>query len=319
MSFALHVKEEVIAHDFNDEQQKAFLSGFIKQNGDLVYSHQSQKLKISTISNRIVRSLISFLKKIFVGETEVSIIQSQTLKKHKIFQVTLIGDLQKLFFDLNLQKQQEESSFHLPNKWLEESNLRAYISGIFIASGSVNSPKTSNYHLELQFKTSAEAHYFQEVLNDYQFEFKFLKRDSSHYLIYLKKALLVSDFLKFIDAPQSVMEFENERISRDMVNSINRISNIDISNQSKVLKTGHKQVIQIKYLQRKNKLNRLSPKAQVLAKIRLKNPELSFLELEEEMAKNNIQITKSGISYLFKIIEKIYREEHKIEEKKNGK
>jgi len=317
MSFALNVKEEVISHDFNEEQQKAFLSGFIKQNGELVFSNNNQKLKITTISNRIARSLIAFIKKIFSGSVEIAIIQSQTLKKNKVFQITLIGQVQKFLLELFIVDQQMNRILKLPKKWLDEDeNFRAFISGLFIATGSVNSPKTSNYHLELQFKHLKEAEYIKSCLEKYRFDFKILKR-KYRVLLYLKKSLLVSDFLKFIDAPQSVMEFENERISRDMINNINRISNIDISNQSKVLKTATSQIEKIKYLQRKNRLQDLSPKAVLLAKIRVKKPELSYLELEEEMAKHGEKITKSGISYLFRSIDRLY--EKVIKENKGDK
>jgi len=308
MSFALSVKEEIISHEFDPIQQQAFLSGFIRQNGEFILSNKHQKLRLTTISNRIARALIAFIKPLFKGELEVAIVQAQTLKKQKTFQITLIGDLENFLQELSIPKL-GHAPMDLPEVWVSnDTYFRAYISGVFCASGSVNSPTTSNYHLELQFKSESEALQVQKLLENYDFHFKFLARNSDRFILYLKQSMAVSDFLKFMDASQHVLEFENERISRDMINNINRISNIDIANQSKVLKAGTDQVAMIKYLQHYKQLEALPPKALALAKIRLKKPELSYTELEQEMAKLGFNVTKSGIAYLFKIIAKHYEE-----------
>lgn len=180
--------------------------------------------------------------------------------------------------------------------------LRAYAAGLFIGSGSVNSPKTSNYHLEIQFKTLDEANQFNQLMATYGFAFKLLSRKNERYLSYLKKSAMVSDFIKFLDAPQCVLSFENERISRDVVNNINRMQNIDISNQTRTIAASEKQIKAIQYLRTKEFLSELSPKTQALAQLRLRYPDASYQELTQKMQKNGYNITKSGISNLFRQI-----------------
>ncbi|WP_434335203.1 DNA-binding protein WhiA [Mycoplasma capricolum subsp. capricolum] len=308
MSFALEVKEEIVMHSFNEEQKLAYLSGFIRYSSDIIFSNNTSKIRFSTISNKIARTLLSFCRQLFDGQVEISIIQSQVLKKHKNFVLTLIGNINNFLQKLRIydQNNQKIYVFKVKDEIKDKTSIiRAYIAGIFTAIGSVNSPKTSNYHLDLQFKTKIDAINFIELTNDLGFNFKLLERTSNRYICYIKKSIMVSDFLKLIDASNSVMQFENERISRDVYNSINRVNNFDISNQTKTLVTGKKQIEIINYLKQTNQFHLLSKKAQVLADLRLNFPDYSYNELVEEMQKMGYEITKSGISSLFKNIEKL--------------
>ncbi|MDQ0567405.1 DNA-binding protein WhiA [Mycoplasma yeatsii] len=307
MSFALEVKEEIVTHSFNHDQKLAYLSGFIRYSSDIIFSNQAQKIRFSTISNKIARTLLSFTKEFFNGEVEISIIQSQVLKKNKTFVLTLIGDVDKFLQDLKIYNKENQKIYdYQVDESIKDktSIIRAYIAGIFTAVGSVNSPKTSNYHLELQFKSLVDADRFMILTKDLGFDFKLLERNANRFICYLKRSIMVSDFLKLIDATNSVLAFENERISRDVYNSINRVNNIDISNQTKVLKAGKKQVEMINYLKESNQFHLLSKKAQVLAEIRIQNPDYSYIELVEEMNQKGYSITKSGVSNLFRTMDK---------------
>ncbi|AEM68508.1 Uncharacterized protein conserved in bacteria [Mycoplasma putrefaciens] len=307
MSFALDVKEEIVTHSFNQDQKLAYLSGFIRYSSDIIFSNNTQKIRFSTISNKIARTLLSFSKEFFKGEIEVSIIQSQVLKKNKTFVLTLIGDIDNFLQTLKIYDQNNQKVYDFKiaeNQKNKTSILRAYIAGIFTATGSVNSPKTSNYHLEIQFKTLIDATNFINITKSLGFKFKLLERNANRFICYLKKSIMVSDFLKLIDASNAVLAFENERISRDVYNSINRVNNIDISNQTKILKAGKKQVATINYLKQTNQFFLLSKKCQVLADLRVENPEYSYQELAEEMQELGYQITKSGVSNLFRTMDK---------------
>ncbi|AXK50750.1 DNA-binding protein WhiA [Spiroplasma alleghenense] len=308
MSFALEVKEEIVTHTFTEQQKKAFLCGFIKYNGEIIISDNKSRLILTTISNRIARTIISFIKNFYEGEILISIIQSQKLKKSKTFQITLKDKVFEFLFNFNIYNTNKSGKIIEVEETFRNNTslLRAYISGVFIAVGSVNSPETSNYHLELQFGEEVSTSVFNELLKPLGFDFKTIKRKSK-FVSYIKKSTVVSDFLKLIDAPNSVMKFENQRISRDMLNNINRMINIDISNQAKTLDAGQRQAMQIKNLKEKGYFRFLSDKAKFLANVRLERPEATFSELEEILNNNNIPISKSGVSNLFRNIEKIYK------------
>ncbi|AVP49474.1 DNA-binding protein WhiA [Williamsoniiplasma luminosum] len=312
MSFALKVKEEIVSHSFTHIQKQTFLCGFIKSNGEFIYTSTGIKLRLSTISNRIARSLLSMCKEFFKGEIQIAIIQSQSLKKQKTFHLTLIGETEAFLRDLEIYDFNNHKNITVNETVLKTDDLlRAYIAGMFVALGSVNSPETINYHLEVQFKDLESAEYFSQILNKkYDFDFKILVRSENKIICYIKKSALVSDFIKLVDAPISVMEFENERISRDLVNNINRIQNIDIYNQRKTTSTAEKQTKQIHWLKEQKMFNALSDRIKILANLRLANPEMSYLELAQAMNKKGHKITKSGISNIFRTIDKIVGVDH---------
>lgn len=307
MSFAKEVKEEIIAHIFSPEQAQMFLSGFIKYNGELIYTNDGFKLKLTSTSSPIIRSIYTLLKTIYQGNIEIAIVQTQMITRKKIFQLTLTEKI-KDFLEKNsfydFKKNDKIIEVIINKEDQNESLIRAYISGLFVAIGSVNSPETSNYHLEFQFKDLESAQYICQILNKFDFNFKVIGKRNK-FICYVKRSTHVSDFLKFMDASQSVMKFENVRISRDLANSLNRVVNIEIYNQQKTISTGQKQIEQINLIKSKQVFAELSNKAKLLANLRLKNPDASYSELEMIMNEQGVIITKSGVSNLFKIITKL--------------
>ena len=67
-------------------------------------------------------------------------------------------------------------------------------------------------------------------------------------MIYIKEAEKISDYIKILGANKAVMYYENVRVYRDQKNKTNRLNNCERANQEKILKTGMKQLDDIKYL-----------------------------------------------------------------------
>ncbi|AGM25743.1 hypothetical protein SSYRP_v1c01470 [Spiroplasma syrphidicola EA-1] len=306
MSFALNVKEEISKKSFDLASQKSFLSGFIKYNMNLKLNNNYFNFEVSSISNSIIRMVYGFLKNLYQTDIEVIIIQSNKLKKTKTFVLKIKKDAVKILTDLNIYNFETNQKNIAPNSDWSEREVRAYIAGIFIACGSVNSPETSNYHLEVQFLEEASALAFKRLLTKFYFSFRIIKRNDK-YVCYIKKAILVSDFLKLIDAVNNVLEFENTRISRDITNSINRLNNIEISNQQKAIKAAEEQITMINYLIEHNFFNLLGHNTQKVALLRLENPDSSLQDLSNLLfEKENLEISKSGINHLFREIKTKY-------------
>ena len=179
---------------------------------------------------------------------------------------------------------------------------RAYLAGMFLASGSVNNPDTSNYHLEMSADSKQQAYYIQQLMNEYELNAKVIKRRSK-YVIYLKSAEKIGDFLRAIGASNSVMEFETTRIDRSMANTVNRWNNCDIANEMKAMSASQKQIDDIAYVIDKAGIEILDSKTQIVAKIRLANPELTLSELTDVYFDETGQtISKSGLHHRFKKI-----------------
>ena len=129
----------------------------------------------------------------------------------------------------------------------DEEQLRAYLRGVFLVSGSVNDPKTSRYHLEFILDTKEYANFINDLLNSYELNSKIIKREKN-YTVYIKEAEKISDFLRVIKAFSAVMYFEDIRIYRDHKNMTNRLNNCEQANMDKVFITANKQIKDIEKL-----------------------------------------------------------------------
>ena len=167
-----------------------------------------------------------------------------------------------------------------------------------MGAGSITNPKTK-YHLEIVFQNEENAAKVNTILNYYNINSKILKRNNK-YIIYLKDGEDISSFLAFIGANSSVLQFEENRVIRDVRNNVNRIVNCETANLNKVINASVKQVNDIKLLKKMNKFKDLKDGEKELAELRLKNPEASLTELGKMLEK---PISKSGVNHRMKAIE----------------
>ncbi|ASP27839.1 hypothetical protein SCORR_v1c00640 [Spiroplasma corruscae] len=315
MSFALKVKEEILNHNFTEKQMRMILLGFLKFNGELIYNDNEVLFQLSSSSNKIIRGVFNLLKNFYQEDFQTTVIDLPVnVSNKKLYRILISKNVKNFLESFEVynfndnKKVVKVKEFEINNTFEKHQDLvRAYVSGLFIAIGSVNSPETSNYHLELQFKSEEESSYFVGLMNQYNFDFKIVQRRNNS-VAYIKKSMLVSDFLKFIDASESVMAFENTRIDRDLKNNVNRYLNIEIHNQKNTIIAGSRQVKEIEFIKKQGLFGKLPIKAQKLAQARLKNPDASFSDLVQILEENNLKISKSGVSNLFKIISNIFNQ-----------
>ena len=182
---------------------------------------------------------------------------------------------------------------------------RAYLRGAFLAKGSINDPKTSRYHLEFSIDTIEEAEFIQELLNDFNLNSKILNRDKG-YMVYMKEAEKISDFLRIIKASQAVLYFEDIRIYRDNRNRTNRLNNCEQANTDKMIETATRQLEEIEFLKENLGFDLLDEKTQEAATYRCKYPEASLQELSEIISlETGKPITKSGLNHRFRKIKEL--------------
>ena len=95
--------------------------------------------------------------------------------------------------------------------------------------------------MELLIEESGEAVFVQKLLNLFDLNVKILTRDKG-YMLYIKEADKISDFLKIIKANNAVLYFENQRIYRNQKNQANRLNNCEQANMDKVVATATAQL-----------------------------------------------------------------------------
>jgi hypothetical protein len=186
-----------------------------------------------------------------------------------------------------------------------EEEIRAYLRGAFLSKGSINDPKTARYHLEFLVEEKEEATVINDLLNYFELNSKIITRDKG-YMVYVKEAEKIGDFLRIINANQAVLYYEDIRIYRDHKNMTNRLNNCEQANMDKIIATATKQIEQIDYLKENAAIDLLDDKTKEVIEYRLKYPEASLTELAEIISyETRKPITKSGLNHRFRKINEL--------------
>ena len=179
--------------------------------------------------------------------------------------------------------------------------MRAYLRGLFLVTGSINDPKTSRYHLEFLVDKLDYAKFISKILNDMDLNSRIITREKK-YMIYIKEAEKISDFLRIIKAYNGVMYYEDIRIYRDHKNMTNRLNNCEQANMDKIFFTANNQLKDIDKLREYDMMDLIDDKLMIVIEYREKYPEASLSELSSVMERDGIKITKSGLNHRFRKI-----------------
>lgn len=301
MSYASEVKKELTTLEVHFGNAKAELMALIRMNGSLGLSNHRFILNVQTENPATARRIYSLLKQFYDVESELLVRRKMKLKKNNLYIVRLNKGSDYVLKDLDILDgfQLKET---VPLDFLDDdAKVRSYLRGAFLATGSVNNPETSSYHLEIYSLYEDHNQTICEMMNRYGLNARTAKRRSG-YITYLKEAEKIADFLSLIGATSSMLKFEDIRIMRDMRNSVNRIVNCENANFNKVADAANRQIESIKYLNKKIGLNNLPVKLQEIAIARMAHPEVSLKELGELVPGG--PISKSGVNHrLRKIME----------------
>ena len=163
---------------------------------------------------------------------------------------------------------------------INEKLASFYFAGIFVSSGSISNLDSSSYHLEIRHIL------FNKIQN------------KNHFVLYLKRNDLISDFLQIIGANKSYFNFIDSIIERDFKNQITRIFNLDVHNQNRLVDSNIIFKENYQYIVDHKLTTKFKPQELEFYEFKIKNEFLSLSQLSEEFCKNrNIKITKSGLNH----------------------
>ncbi len=191
---------------------------------------------------------------------------------------------------------------------ISQDEKKSFLIGAFLSGGSINNiSKKTSYHLEFRSSNINYLKFLQEILFSYKISPSLIKRKYSS-ILYLKKGAEISDFLKIVDAKDSLYYLEDKIISRDLSNQVHRLNNLDISNISKSTKAGNEQIRIIKEIYNTKIYKKQHKKFKHFCALRISNPSASLNDLVKLFKqKYSISITRSGISHYVNKAKKIYK------------
>lgn len=294
MSFASDVKKELTTLEVHREHARAELAALIRMNGSLSIVNQQFVLNVQTENAAIARRIYSLLKDHYQVRAELLVRKKMKLKKNNVYIVRLKQGTKEVLADLDIMDGLVFNT-HVSNEIMGNAQkMRSYLRGAFMASGSVNNPETSRYHLEIFSIYEEHNEDICEMLNYYELNARTLERRNG-YISYLKGAEKIADFLTLIGATNSMLKFEDVRIVRDMRNSVNRLVNCETANLNKTIDAASKQIENIQFIEQMVGLAALPEKLHEIAELRLEYPEVSLKELGEMIPSG--AISKSGINH----------------------
>lgn len=298
-SYASQVKKELTSLTIHPEHAKAELAAFLRMNGVLNFHNHQFSLDITTENPAIARRIFLLIKTAYHVEPLLIVSRRMKLKKNNQYLVRLQNHVKEILTNLEILTSNDGLITRIPKRVCSSrEGTMSYLRGAFLASGSVNNPETSRYHLEIYSAYQDHNNDLLDLMNQYfQLNAKTTKRRRG-YIVYLKEAQKIGDFLHIIGAFNAMLAFEDLRIMRDMRNSVNRLVNCDTANLKKTATAAAKQVEDIELLKRKVGLENIPEKLQGIARLRLANPELSLKEIASQVPDG--PISKSGANHRFK-------------------
>lgn len=301
ISFTQRIKEELIELPYNETKSKSILSAFIRSSGSLNISNGDTKLLLKTENNKVAKYIYSLIKKEF-PEANISFsyrIMMQ-FKKTTQYIININSEVDDILNALEINYLDSKIPYNLTDK---DIKIKGYLEGLFLNNGTCSNPVSSNYHLEMytndEFFSEAILKLIRKI-KDLEFNFKIIQR-RNNYVVYLKRSDQISNFLAYLEASNSCLEFESIRIDRDNANSLNRLMNMDSYNFKKTITISEQQIKDIMQIDKSLGIKNIgNEKLRELCYLRLDNKEATFSELAELLSeKINKPVSKSNVNHLF--------------------
>lgn len=308
MSFSGNVKDELAGHvNMARHCQIAELAAIFQfcariEQGD----NGESALLISAENEVIVKKCFTLLRKTFNIETSAykNDEKSGMMSEQTAIRITDSELVWNIFRTLKLVGDNDTFyGFGEPvNPILIKNSCcrRAYLRGTFLCVGSMSDP-VKGYHLELVTDNERKAFQIQQIIREFELDAKIIRR-KKYFVVYLKEGSNIVDFLNICEAHVSLMQFENERIVKEMRNSINRRVNCETANISKTVNAAAKQISDIGKIRDTIGFSNLPQNLREMAMVRLEYPDASLKELGGYLVP---PVGKSGVNHRLRKLSEI--------------
>ncbi|WP_297566730.1 DNA-binding protein WhiA [uncultured Faecalibaculum sp.] len=297
MSFTYDVKQEISGAQLDDRQASAQLAALLLVKATLHMNSHGTYLSFQVENASVAKHVWLLVKRLYTVEPRLAVLRKMRLKKNNIYRIVIEQGASRILEDLGIL---DDRGLHVKPDYdliRSEKNARAFLQGCFLASGSVNSPRTANYHLEISVSHQELADSIRRIMDRFFLSARITERKSL-WVVYIKAGDKIGDFLRLIDASNALLQFEDQRISRDFYNQMRRLDNCELANEMKSLKAARSQVEAIERIETMMPPEQIPQKIRDAMEIRKQHPEASLAELCDEIYKATGEIiSKSGMKH----------------------
>ena len=300
MSFSGNVKDELAGHVAAARHcQIAELAAILQFCGKIVRTESGESaLCINAENESVLKKCFTLLRKTF--NIEKSTIKNDEILGLKLEHSTITISDSDLVWNIfqTLKLISEEGMFYgfdepvSPLLIKNSCCRRAFLRGAFLCTGSMSDP-AKGYHLELVTDNERKAFQLQQIIREFELDAKIIRR-KKYFVVYLKEGSNIVDFLNICEAHVSLMQFENERIVKEMRNSINRRVNCETANISKTVNAAAKQISDIEKIRDRIGFTNLPENLREMAIVRMEYPDASLKELGQYLVP---PVGKSGVNH----------------------
>ena len=302
MSFSIKVKNEILLLNSGKTESISLLSSYIRNNAVIT----EDSILINTENKEVSKYIYNIIESLYDERPIITIRRGFNFKKSTAYLLKINNKKDIILKDLSLIN--ENNYFiNIPREYVyeDDEDRQAYLRGLFLATGSINDPKTARYHLEFLIDDYDYALFVCELLDNYNLNSKLIERNNG-FMVYIKEAEKISDFLKILKAYNSVLYFENIKAYREHKNLVNRLNNCEQANVEKIINSASEQIKDIELIENTIGLDSIDEKLQVVAIYRKKYREVSLNELSKIISiETNTNLTKSGINHRIRKIKEI--------------
>ena len=302
MSFSVKVKSEILRLQSERTEKISLLSSYIRNNAVIT----ENSILINTENMEISKYIFELFKELYNIFPIITVRKSFNFKKSMSYLLKIDSHLNLILKDLSLIN--EDGYFiNIPREYIytEDEDKMAYLRGVFLATGSINDPKTSRYHLEFLIDDYDYSLFVCELLDYFNLNSKLIERNNG-FMIYIKEAEKISDFLRIMKAYNAVLYFEDIKAYREHKNLVNRLNNCEQANVEKTINSALNQVSDIVLIENKIGIDALDEKLQTVCVYRKKYKEASLSELSNIISiETNNKVTKSGLNHRMRKIKEI--------------
>lgn len=245
------------------------------------------RFEFTTSNAAVARRVIMLGKKFFPNtKPEVAAVRRKKLLKNLIYVVRFIAAEVQNFFDaLDFAELVKRTRFKV-----------AYLRGAFLAGGTVNRPE-ARYFLTIVSSTETEAKFVRKQMEKLDFRAGLYERKKK-FVVWLREADAICDFLGMLGADSAVERFEIARNVKEIRMAVNRIVNLETAALNRTIEAAQSQLADIKLLL-DNKVP-VKPKMQEAMTLRLENPTCNMRELAEKVG-----MSEPGLLYRFHMINRL--------------
>ena len=274
--YADDVRNE-LARIFDDDEEilRAELAGLLRLGSVEVEGRRD----FSNINAACVRKVVTLVKKLYPdARTEVAAVRTKKLRRTMKYFVRIFfaGSIEKFLRNLDAKEITSRTRYKI-----------AFLRGAFLASGSVNRPE-AEYRVEIFSPRESEMLFVKKIFSKLDFVTRIYLR-GENFVVYMKEADLVCDFLGMIGAENAVERFEVARNLKEVRIQVNRLTNLELARLDHAIEAAQRQLADIRFLQSQN--IKVRETLQEAMDIRLQFPECTIGELAKKIFIGRVALT----------------------------